>query len=74
VYGSSFVPHMYELDFRPEHGIEDRHNVVAGQRKDPSATKPLERLGDDIGSAQVLRHVAILHFCFQISGRKARWY
>ena len=51
VHGGGFVAHVDEVDARVERGVEDRHDVVAGQREDAPAADAAKRTGDDIGAA-----------------------
>jgi hypothetical protein len=51
VHGGGFVPHVNEVDARIQRGIEDRHDVVAGQREDTPATETAKRTSDDVGAA-----------------------
>jgi hypothetical protein len=51
VHGGGFVPHVNEVDARIQRGIEDRHDVVAGQREDTSAAETAKRTSDDVGAA-----------------------
>ena len=56
VHGGGLVAHVHEIELGLERGVEDRHDVVAGQREHALAAEPLERAGDDIGAAQRLAH------------------
>ena len=51
VHGGGFVPHVNEVDVRIQRGIEDRHDVVAGQREDTSAADTAKGTSDDVGAA-----------------------
>ena len=51
VHGGGFVPHVNKVDTRIQRGVEDRHDVVAGQREDAPAADAAKRTSDDVGAA-----------------------
>ena len=51
VHGGGFVPHVNEVDARIQRGIENRHDVVPGQREDASAAETAKGTSDDVGAA-----------------------
>ena len=51
VHGGGFVPHVNEVDAHIQGGVEDRHDVVAGQREDAPAADTAKRTSDDVGAA-----------------------
>ena len=53
VHGGRLVAHMHEIEPGLERGVEDRHDVVAGEREHVAAAEPLERTGNDVGAAQI---------------------
>ena len=53
----SLVAHVNEIEAGVERGIEDRHDVVAGEGEHALAAEALERLGYDVGAAQHLAHI-----------------
>jgi hypothetical protein len=65
-----FVPHVGQLDLCIQDGIEDGHDMVAGEREYPFATEAIERLGNDIGPTRFLRHFTILRFKLREQGDK----
>ena len=58
VHRSGLVAHMDEVEAGIEGGVEDRHDVIAGQREDAARAEPAQRLGDDVGASQH-GHVAL---------------
>jgi hypothetical protein len=56
VHGGGFVPHVNEVDAGIQRGVEDRHDVVAGQREDASAADTAKGTSDDVGAAQGVAH------------------
>ena len=57
VHGGRLVAHVDEIEAGIERGVEDRHDVIAGQREHAPAAEALQRSGDDVGAAQRLAHV-----------------
>ena len=57
VDGCGFVADVDQIEIGIEGGVEDRHDVIAGQREHAAAAETLERPGDDVGAAQRSRHV-----------------
>src|ERR1700688_3679913 len=57
VHGGGFVAHVNEVDVRIQRGVEDRHDVVAGQREDAPAADAAKRTSDDVGAAQGVAHL-----------------
>ena len=51
VHGGGFVADMNEIDAGVERSVEDRHDVVAGEREDAPAADAVKRTSDDVGSA-----------------------
>jgi hypothetical protein len=58
VDGGGLVADMDKIEAGIEGGVEDRHDVVAGQREDAARAEPAERLGDNVGASQ-RGHVAL---------------
>ena len=56
VDGGGLVADVDEIEIGVERRIEDRHDVVAGEREHAAAAEPLERSGHDVGAAQRLAH------------------
>ena len=42
---------LRDVDARIQRGVEDRHDVVAGQREDALAAEAAKRTSDDVGAA-----------------------
>ncbi len=57
VDGRRLVADMNEIEIGVERRVEDRHDVVAGQREHAVAAEALERSGNDVGAAQRPGHV-----------------
>ena len=57
VDGGGLVADVDEIEAGVERGVEDRHDVVAGEGEHALAAEALERLGYDVGAAQRLAHV-----------------
>ena len=57
VDGGGLVADVDEIEAGVERGVEDRHDVVAGEREHALAAEALERLGYDVGAAQRLAHI-----------------
>ena len=51
VHGGGFVADVNEVDAGIQRGVEDRHDVIAGQREDASAAEAAKRTSDDVGAA-----------------------
>ena len=51
VDGCGLVADMDEIEIGVERRVEDRHDVVAGQREHAVAAEPLKRSGNDVGAA-----------------------
>ena len=52
VHGRRLMAHMHEIELRLDRGIEDRHDVVAGEREHAVAAEPRQRTRHDVGAAQ----------------------
>jgi hypothetical protein len=48
VHGRRLVPHVHQVELGLERRIEQRHDVIAGEREDVTAAEPLERARDDV--------------------------
>ena len=59
VHGGGFMADVNQVEAGIERGIEDRHDVVAGQREDAPAAKTLQRTSDDVGAAEGVAHCAV---------------
>ena len=57
VYGGGLVADVDEIEAGVERGIEDRHDVVAGEGEHALAAEALERVGYNVGAAQRLAHI-----------------
>jgi hypothetical protein len=62
VDGRRLVADMDEIEIGVERGVEDRHDVVAGQREYAMAAEALQRSGNDVGAAQRPGHVRPFKF------------
>ena len=56
VHGRRLVAHVHEVELRLQRRIEQRHDVVAGQREHVPAAETLERTGNDVGTSQAVVH------------------
>ena len=60
VDGGGLMADMNEIELGVERRVEDRHDVVAGQREHAAAAEALQRSGDDVGAAQRLGSCPLL--------------
>src|SRR5215470_8108215 len=58
MHGGGLVPDVHQAQARPERGVKNRHDMVAGEREDAGAARALEGANDDIGAADLSRHGA----------------
>jgi hypothetical protein len=54
MHGGGFVAHMYQIEPGLDRRVEDRHDVIAGEREHLAAAEALERTGNDVGAPQRL--------------------
>ncbi len=58
MHGGGLVAHVDQLQARAERRIEQRHDVVAGQRENGGQPRRIERAGDDVGASDLWCHGA----------------
>ena len=56
VHGGGLMADVNEVDAGVERGVEDRHDVVAGQREHAPAAKAVKRASNNVGAAQGVAH------------------
>jgi hypothetical protein len=61
VHGGGLVAHVNEVEANLERGVENRHDMVAGEREHAAAAEALERSGNDVGAAERLGHALIVN-------------
>ena len=72
VDGGGLVADMDEIEIGVERRVEDRHDVVAGQREHAVAAEALQRSGNDVGAAQRLGHVRPLKLTRNLAAMRRR--
>ena len=56
VHRGGLLPGVHEVDRGADRGVEQRHDVVAGQREDRVVSGAFEGAHDDVGAAEGLGH------------------
>ena len=56
VHGGGLVAGVHEVDRGADRGVEQRHDVVAGEREDRAVSGTFEGAHDDVGAAKGLGH------------------
>ena len=56
MYGRRLVAHVDQLELRLERGVEDRHDMIAGEREDLLRPKLLQRARDDVRASDLVGH------------------
>ena len=59
VHRGGFVPRVHQVEPCVQCGIEQRHDVVAGQREDALIAGVFQRAHDDVGAAKGLGHAEV---------------
>jgi hypothetical protein len=72
VDGCGLVADMDEIEIGVERRVEDRHDVVAGQREHAVAAETLQRSGNDVGAAQRSGHVRPLKLTRNLAAMRRR--
>ncbi len=66
-YGRTFLAHMGQVDLGADRGVENLHDVVAGERENLVHSGAVKRLGEDVCPSQRVGHV-VLPLCFAAGG------
>src|SRR5262245_20229464 len=56
MHGGGLVADVPQAEARPEHGIENRHDVIAGQGEDGRRARALESANHHVGASDLCRH------------------